>query len=287
MSDLDAVSLAAEEGEYLDSGYDRQTPDGDNLLLDFCRAEVAMWTSWGVAIGATSRVEDDGTAWVDAGSASVFGNPVLWTRPLDSEQTGAAITRQRTAFAERSGGPYLLYSAFPTTDLAPLGLQPVGHPPCMVLLPEVRSDAAHPGLAGLEVRRVQSREELKDFERTLIEAYPIPDLIPWRSEAFMGAGLIDDPRWHLFVGYAGHEAVATAAAFVTDHVIDVTLVTCRPGARGRGYGRAVTEAAVHASPTVPAMLLGSDDGRPLYKSMGFRTITRFSLWIGPREGQIS
>ena len=27
--------------------------------------------------------EEDGTVWVDAGSASVFGNPVLWTSPLD------------------------------------------------------------------------------------------------------------------------------------------------------------------------------------------------------------
>ncbi|MEO8107879.1 MAG: hypothetical protein ABI720_11240 [Actinomycetes bacterium] len=38
MGDLDAASLTADNGEYLDLRYDRPTPDGDNLLLDFCRA---------------------------------------------------------------------------------------------------------------------------------------------------------------------------------------------------------------------------------------------------------
>ena len=47
---MDESSLAADEGEYLDPGYDPQTPDGDNQLLDFVRAETALWTSWGAAM---------------------------------------------------------------------------------------------------------------------------------------------------------------------------------------------------------------------------------------------
>jgi hypothetical protein len=284
VSELDAASLAADEGEYLDPGYDARTPDGDNLLLDFCRAETALWTSWGAAVGVDpGGVEGDGIVWVDAGSPSVFGNPVLWTRPLDAPAAEAAVARQSEAFARREGGAYLLYSAFPTPDLRQHGLQPVGHPPCMVRVPEV-SAARRPPPDGLEVRRVETGAELADFERTLVEAYPIPDLMPWRSGTFMGEALLNDPRWHIFVGYAQDEAMATAAAYVSDHAVDVTLVTCRTGARGRGFGRAVTQAAVEADSTKPAILLASDDGQPVYRSMGFRTMCRFTLWVGPRPG---
>lgn len=282
MSELDATSLAAEEGEYLDPGYDPQTPDGDNLLLDFCRAEIALWTSWGAAVGAHSGGDEhDGTVWVDTGSPSVFGNPVLWTRPLDAAAAEAAAARQSEAFAQRAGGAYLLYSAYPTPDLRQHGLQPVGHPPCMVRVPEV-SDPRPPAPDGLDVRRVDSVAQLADFERTLVEAYPIPDLMPWRPGVFMGERLLNDPRWHVFVGYTEAEAVATAAAYVSDHAVDVTLVTCRTEVRGCGFGRAVTQAAVEADRTKPAMLLASDDGQPVYRSMGFRTMSRFTLWVGPR-----
>jgi ribosomal protein S18 acetylase RimI-like enzyme len=281
MSELDAASLAAEEGEYLDPGYDAQTPDGDNLLLDFCRAEVQLWTSWGAALDAAHGIEEDGTVWVDARSPSVFGNPVLWTRPLDGPAAEAAVARQAKAFGQRPGGAYLLYSAYPTPDLSGRGLRPVGHPPCMVRVPEnSASQLATP--ADLDVRRVDSTAQLADFERTLIEAYPIPDLMPWRPGVFMGERLLSDPRWHIFVGYTEREAVATAAAYVSDHAVDVTLVTCRTEARGRGFGRAVTQAAVDADPAKPAMLLASDDGQPVYRSMGFRTMNRFTLWVGPR-----
>ena len=282
MSELDAASLAAEEGEYLDPGYDAGTPDGDNLLLDFCRAEIALWTSWGAAVGATSGGnQNDGAVWVDAGSPSVFGNPVLWTRPLDAAAAEVAIARQSEEFAQRPGGAYLLYSAYPTPDLRQHGLQPVGHPPCMVRVPDVAGPRP-PVPHGLDVHRVDSADQLADFERTLVEAYPIPDLMPWRPGVFMGEPLLDDPRWHIFVGHAEGTAVATAAAYVSEHVVDVTLVTCRTEARGRGFGRAVTQAAIEADLTKPALLLASDDGQPVYRSMGFRTMSRFTLWVGPR-----
>lgn len=282
MSELDAASLAAGEGEYLDPGYDPQTPDGDNLLLDFGRAERRLWTSWGATVGATvGGDEAAGVTWVDAGSASVFGNPVIWSRPIDAEGAASLVRRQTDAFAARPGGSYLVYSLFPTPDLRPLGLDPVGHPPCMVRVPELR-DAARPTPHDLQVRRAATLEQLDHFERVLLEAYPVPDLLPWRRGAFVGPTLLDHPAWHVFVGYADGVPVATAASFVTDQVVDVTLVTCRPEHRGRGFGRAVTQAAVDADPTKPALLIASDDGQPVYRSMGFRALTRFTLWIGHR-----
>lgn len=82
---MDDESLIADAGEYLDPGYDRKTPGGDNLLLDFARAETELWTSWGQSVEAqVGGDEEAGVLWVDSGSASVFGNPVLWTRPVST-----------------------------------------------------------------------------------------------------------------------------------------------------------------------------------------------------------
>lgn len=283
MSELDAASLAADQDEYLDPGYDPQTPDGDNLLLDFGRAEGALWSSWGESRQASVGHDDRlGATWVDAGSASVFGNPVLWTRPVDAEAAADLVRRQSAAFAERPGGPYLLYSIFPTPDLRRLGLDPVGHPPCMARMPEV--GAGRPAPDDVKIQRVTDEQQLADFERVLLEAYPVPDLLPVRRGAFLSTALLEAPRWNLFVGYRDGLPVATAASYATDTVADVTLVTCHAEHRGRGFGRAVTQAAVDVAPDRPALLIASDDGQPVYRSMGFRSLTRFTLWIGHRPG---
>ena len=277
----------ADPGEYLDPGYDRQTPGGDNLLLDFARAETDLWTSWGEAVRAeVGGDEEAGVLWVDSGSASVFGNPVLWTRPVTPATTGEMVRRQAEVFSRRSGAPYLLYSAFPTPDLSEYGLQPVGHPPFMVRAPGTAT-VTRPNAAGFSVTRVETPEQLDGFERTFVEAYPVPDLLPWSPGVFMGRQLIEHPCWNLFVGHADGTPVATSAAFVTEHAIDITLVACRPEVRGRGYGGALTEAAANVDRSKPALLLASDDGQSVYRSMGFWPMTRFSLWIGQRESTSS
>ena len=277
---MDESSLAADEGEYLDPGYDPQTPDGDNQLLDFVRAETALWTSWGDAMDAEVVHDDTGAVWVDSGCLSVFGNPVIWARPVDSDHAADLVSGMRATFANRSGGPFLLYSPFPTPNLTSLGLSPVGHPPCMVRMPGVGD--VTPDADGLNVLRVTDQEGLDDFERTLVEAYPIDEVQPWRRGVMMGSALLDHPRWHIYVGYLDGQPVATSAAYVTDHAVDVTLVSARPETRGRGVGRAMTAMAALTDPTKPAMLLASDDGQSVYRRLGFATISRFTLWVGTR-----
>lgn len=276
---MDESSLAADEGEYLDPGYDEQTPDGDNQLLDFVRAESALWTSWGEAMQAEIVHDDTGALWVDSGCLSVFGNPVIWARPVSPDAAGSLTDRMRATYAARPGGPFLLYSPFPTPELSAFGLSRVGHPPCMVKMPGVGESVVNDAI---DIRRVGDKAGLDDFERTLVEAYPIPEVEPWRPGVMMGEGVLDDPRWQIYVGYVADEPVGTSAAFVTDHAVDVTLVSTRPQHRGRGFGRAITSAAVQADTSKPAMLLASDDGQPVYRAMGFATISRFTLWVGPR-----
>lgn len=277
-------SLAADDEEYLDPGYDSGTPLGDNLLNEFCRAEVEGWHRWAIAAGGRHGHDPElGVSWVDTGCNSVFGNPSHWARPLTADQASAVVADLARRYGEGPGGPYVLFSAFPTPDLRHDGLAPVGHPPLMVRAPIERPSDERPA-AGLRIERVSMTQQLLDFERTIVEAFPVDELLPWKPGTFVPPKLLDDGQWHLYVGYdEDGSPVATSAAFVTDHVVNVTWVSCQAASRRRGFGAAMTWAATLADPSKPAMLIASDIGCPVYEKMGYLTLLRFTLWIGERS----
>jgi hypothetical protein len=214
----------------------------------------------------------------DLGVGSPFGNVALLERPPAESSTRALAAAMRRFFGAGPGGPYLVFSAWPL-DLAADGFTAVGHPPLMLRPP----GGAAPTAAGLRVEQVVDEVGLADFERTLVEAYPAPEMQPWRLGAmFAPAVLATD--WRFFVGYEDDRPVATAGAFVTPTVTVVESVATRPEVRGRGYGAAITAAATVAEPANPAMLLASDLGRGTYDRLGYLPLLRYSLWIGTRSG---
>ena len=277
-------SIAADAGEYLDPGYDSVTPDGDNLLNDFSRAEVEGWRRWAVAAGGRHGEDTElGVSWVDTGCASVFGNTSHWTRPLRADQVERVVGDLAAHYGQASGGPFVVFSSFPTPDLRSVGMAPVGHPPLMVRPAANTVLTSQRSSAPLRIERVSTEQQLHDFERTMIEAFPVDELIPWTPGSFVPEGLLVDDAWHLLVGYdEANQPVATSAAFVTDQIVDVTWVSCQPTSRRRGFGEAMTSAAALADPTKPSLLIASDDGRPVYLRMGYVTLLRFTLWVGNR-----
>ena len=60
--------------------------------------------------------------------------------------------------------------------------------------------------------------------RTLVEAYPVPELQPWQRAAFLSPAVLSS-QWRLFVGYDGDRCVATAAAWLCDTVTVVEQVS--------------------------------------------------------------
>ena len=61
----------------------------------------------------------------------------------------------------------------------------------------------------------------------------------------------------------------------------VEYVAALATARGRGAGAAATWAATLCVPDLPAVLIASDDGRPLYEAMGYVAIERWTAWVRP------
>ena len=138
---------------------------------------------------------------------------------------------------------------------------------------------------GLEVAPVRSMAGLRDFERVAIEGYPLDELHDAPPGSMVNERVLADPRQHLWVARADGRPVAVADALVEAGVVSVNLVATRPEARGRGYGAAVTWAATEVA-DLPAMLLASDAGRPVYERMGYLTLTRFTCWLLPRPAGV-
>jgi len=160
--------------------------------------------------------------------------------------------------------------------LADLGLDEVPEAswPAMVLteLPTVLDCPAD-----LDVHRVADTAGLDDYRRAAGGD-------PERSATWLGRGLVDDPRWALFVGYVDGEPVTKAMGFQHDGVVGVYDVGTRPSARRRGYGWAMTcsvlVAGGEADCTV-ATLQSSAMARAMYEAHGFRAVFQYRAFRIP------
>ena len=268
---------AADPTERLEDGLGIDTPVGDNLVLDFTRCEADAFAA--IASAGGGCVDDDptlGVRFADLAVASPFGNTAVLQRPVDDHDTPALANALQSFFGRAAGGPYLVFSPW-RLDLSAHGFSPVGHPPLM-LRP---AGAIVSGAPELRIEQVTDETRLADFERTLVEAYPVPEMQPWKRAALFGPAVLDS-GWLLFVGYVDDEPVATAGAHVGSTLTAVEVVSTRPEFRRRGFGEAVTAAATGVQGDKPAMLIASDLGRATYQRMGYLPLQRHSLWLGMR-----
>ncbi len=263
----------------VENGTSASTRTGDNLLTDFARAEAAGYGAIVASNGGRVEVDEElGVALADSALPMPFGNLVHVLRPLAPDATARVLGRVRSFFGAEAGGPFLVFSPWPTPDLHEHDLHLAGHPPLMVR-PPGPIDANR---TGLRIERVATGTQLEEFERTLSEAYPSPEVLPFGSQPrLFGESILESPHHRLYTGYDGDRAVATALAFVDHGVVAVEAVSTRDECRGRGYGAAITAAAT-ASAELPALLVSSDLGRNVYANLGYLPILRYTLWLGFR-----
>ncbi len=273
------TSLAADGDEYLENGTGVRTPSGDNLVLDYARLEADAYAS--IVASRGGRILDDpdaGLRMCDLAIATPFGNVALVTHPIVDSATPDVIRRLTDFYSQRAGGPFLVFSPWRTADWSTHGLHRVGHPPLM-LRP---AGGTGPTVEALDIVPATDAATLADFERTLIEAYPVPELQPWQRSCYLHPDVLDTP-WRFFVGYEAGQPVATAAAFLGPSLTIVELVSTRAECRGRGYGAAITGAASLAQPSAPSMLIASDDGQRVYEALGYLRLLRYTMWLGTRD----
>ena len=266
-----AETLLPDEGEHLTNGWEPDAPPDDT----FKRRAVLAHASWPVAVasalGCPTRRTD---RWSGAhiGDTGDLTNPVILTQPVSDSEAASLVAEIAELIPE--GTSYFLLNPWLGPDLAAHGLALLGHPPLMARFP-----ASRPARDPEDVRVVEVRDEaaLATAERVLIAGYPMPGSEPG---TVLQPGLLDGPT-RVWLGYVDDEPVSVAAAHEAGGATLVEYVAALPAARGRGAGAAVTWAATLANPEVPAVLVSSDDGRPVYERMGYLALERWTAWLRP------
>jgi GNAT superfamily N-acetyltransferase len=262
----------------LETGWEPTTPGGDTILR---RSVLALAEERErSALGQGGRAVRSGrVSLADAGSPSPHLNSAVLLRPLAAPGADGLVEEVERFYAEGSGGAVLLFSPWPTPDLRGRGWELVGHPP---LLLRPTGGAPPPAPAELEVERVAGARSLAAFEACLVEGYPLEELRPARPGCLYRPQALAGGRLRCWVGSVEGRPVSVAAAWVAHDLVEVVWVATLPAARRRGYGEALTWRAALTRPELPAILLASDAGRPLYERMGFLPLLRFTLWLRRR-----
>jgi ribosomal protein S18 acetylase RimI-like enzyme len=133
--------------------------------------------------------------------------------------------------------------------------------------------------AGLTVEAVRTPEQLADFARVEAANWDPPD--PWVVafyERVRDLALAADALVRYFVGYADGRPAAAAEVCLAGGLAGVYGVATVAAYRRRGYGTALTLAALHAAARLgyrTAVLQASGEGQGLYARLGFVPCGRF------------
>lgn len=263
-------------GEHLTTGWEPELPPDDTLLRRAVLNVVDRFERTAERMGG--EVLHDGEACaVRFTAGTLWANSAYLLRPLVDGAAGGdgdVLARLDRFFGE--GVEASVFSPVPTPDLSSRGWLPMGHPPLMF---RAAADAVPPDPDGLVVEEVADAAGLAEWEDTLARAFPLSAPGEWRPGTLYDGRMLGAMRF--FTGRVDGAPVCTAAAHVACGVNQVEWVSTLPEHRGRRYGEAVTWRATRADASLPAVLVASDLGRPVYERMGYVALLRYAGWIKP------
>jgi hypothetical protein len=240
---------------------------------------AAAWTSLGRASGAVVG-GTAGCPFVASGIPAAFFNGVYATQRVADPD---AVVADSIEFMDRHAVPWLLWVRDGVDDGLldagrRAGLRDAGGPPGMVL-PSIDTIPARPG--GFDVEVVADAAGVDTFRDIVARGFEMPiDIV----RQLITIDTIADPHIVAVVGSVEGVAVSAALACVSGTTVGIYNVATPAERRRRGYGAAVTWAAIEAGAAYGgdhAALQASELGAPVYRAMGFVDIGRYVQLEGP------
>jgi ribosomal protein S18 acetylase RimI-like enzyme len=131
--------------------------------------------------------------------------------------------------------------------------------------------------AELEIVRVQTPDEVVEFEAVSVRGFGSED-DAIEPGTYHPPTILDDEAMHMFTGRVDGRPVAAAMGYVLDGAVGVFGVATVASARRRGYGAALTRAAMLTDTELPAVLAPSEEGASMYRGLGFEPVGELTIW---------
>lgn len=234
--------------------------ESDSVLRQFAEAMAAR-------VGATG-IHSETFAANDTGRDSWIANESV-VRVVPSADVFAEIAAWYPA-----GRKFGCFIPFILTEI-PQGYELGGHPPFMV-----RPAGGQAPASTLVCRRLSGDEEHQRAGEILGDAFEVTDID--MSSVFSPA--VEASNFALYGAFDDGELVGTASSWPSHGVNLIEMVGVPKSMHRRGIGAAVTWAATMHAPDVPAVLLASDPGQPVYERMGYMRICRTTFLMGTGTG---
>ncbi|MBI4905453.1 MAG: GNAT family N-acetyltransferase [Acidobacteria bacterium] len=229
-----------------------------------------------------------GLSMVSAGVPHSLFNTALITAPVPGE-TGPFfhLLQHAGAFFEERQLPWSIWfceSLFETAErrVARLALA-ANELKIMMDTPGMIADELAPPrrtLPRMLYQRVASEDTRRDFSSIMSASFSVPR--DMSEDVYGGPGLWSGPLTG-WVGYVAGEAIATACTIPSAGAVGLYAVGTMPRYQRHGYGEAVVRHAIEWAQGMTGLsrivLQSSSSGYPLYIAMGFRNVTRFSVYI--------
>jgi GNAT superfamily N-acetyltransferase len=243
-------------------------------------SDTNYFESWRSFAQPAGFVHEDGGVLIAAPSRVLpWMNVVFVTKPLSDP---AAELRRAFDILDQRKLPFFVHmrdGVDPAAERAceELGLVSESPVPGMVLDPIV----PRPNDSSLDIREVRDAATFADFISVSAASFGIP----LDDARFMfPRSALQRPNVRYWVGYADGLPAACSHVLVIDHIASINIIGTLEAYRGRGFGAAITQAAVNGGADAGckiAVLQASELGQPVYARMGFRTVTSYKTYLRP------
>jgi Acetyltransferase (GNAT) family len=229
-------------------------------VIALCADVYAGWhASWLTALGL--RWERSGASW-----RALERPPVIYLAgiPLEPDVPAEAL----------ADVPGAVGDAWSTLDLRSFGFRVWRTEPWFHRAPAPTEGGAPPEL---QIVRVTTPEQVLELEAVSVRGFGTEDDVIEPATLHPPEVLADDAM-HMFVGRVDGRPVGAATGYRLADVVGVFGVTTVASARRRGYGAALTRAALLADTGLPAVLAPSEEAAGMYRRLGFEPVGSLTIW---------